>query len=105
MFKPFEIRPDQGRVKNGDVVRGYWFKDLESVFERYPPRTELVQLVQPWNNGPSRDLQTGTKNEPCTTSNSSETPTDTGLYQLYQSERGYPGGWIAFLAEMNTRPE
>ena len=90
MFKPFEIRPDQGRVRNGDVVRGYWLKDLTSVFERYPPRTELVQLVQPSNNGPSRDPQTGTKNEPRTTSNSARTPTNTGLYQLYQSEEGEP---------------
>lgn len=88
MFKPFGIRPYQDRDSHGEKIRGYWLKDLQGVFERYPPPSEVGQVGQPNNDSSSSDFPSGTENESCPTSESSETPTNTGLSQLSQSERG-----------------
>lgn len=88
MFKPFGIEPQQYRDSHSEKIRGYWLKDLQGVFERYPPPSEVGQLGQPNNDRGSSDFQSGTENESCPTSESSETPTNTGLSQLSQSERG-----------------
>ena len=37
IFRGFEIRPHQERDGQGRITRGYWLKDLEGAFDRYPP--------------------------------------------------------------------
>lgn len=88
MFKPFKIRPRQGRDPFGEKVRGYWLKDLQDVFERYPPRSELGQVGQPNKDAAFSDSQSGTEKESCPTSKSPETLANTGLSQLSHFERG-----------------
>ena len=92
MFKPFAIRPRQERDSSGEKIRGYWLKDLQEVFKRYPTLIELGQLGQSSNDGPSSDFPSGTKDESCPTSESPETQMDAGLSQLSQSEREEMGG-------------
>lgn len=48
MLRPLGIRPQQNRTAHGQVIRGYWWTDLEPVFRRYPPpeAVQAVQLVQ-----------------------------------------------------------
>jgi len=86
MLRPFEIRSDQRRDSSGVKIRGYWLKDLQEVFERYPPPSEVGQPGQPNNDGGSSDFQSGTENKPCPTSKSSETRTSTELSHLSHSE-------------------
>ena len=88
MLRPFGIKPEQHRDRNGKTVRGYWLKDLKETFERYIPSSEVVQVVQPNNDGAFSDSQSGTGNEPCTTSKTPETRATTELSHLYHSGRG-----------------
>lgn len=92
LFRPFEIRPCQERDGSGEKIRGYWLKYLQEVFRRYPTLPELGQAGRSSNDGPSSNFPSGTKDEPCPTSESPETQMDTGLSQLSQSERGEMGG-------------
>ena len=86
MFKPFGIRSSQDRNSSGEKTRGYWLKDLQEVFERYPPSSEVGQVGQPNNDGGFSDFQSGTENKPCPTSQSPETRTSTELSHLSHSE-------------------
>ncbi len=88
MFKPFKIRPRQGRDTLGTKARGYWLKDLEEVFKRYPPRSELGQAGQVSAGAGSRDPQSGTEEKSCPSSKLAETRTRTDLSQLSHSDRG-----------------
>ena len=87
MFKPFGIRPSQQRDRSGATIRGYWLKDLQGAFQRYPLPSKVVQVVQANNDGTYSDFQSGTENESCTTSKSPKTRTNTDLYHLSHSER------------------
>ena len=95
MFKPFEIRPHQERDSRGEKIRGYWLKDLQETFRRYPPPSELGQLGQPNDDGGSSHFQSGTKDEICPTSESPETRSSPGLSQLSQSERPKRDGQLS----------
>jgi putative DNA primase/helicase len=88
MFKPFGVRPHQERDSSGEKIRGYWLKDLQETFKRYPTPSGLGQLGQPNNAGGSSDFQSGTEKESCPTSESPETLISTGLSHLSHSERG-----------------
>ena len=92
IFRPFEIQSCQERDSSGEKIRGYWLKDLQEVFKRYPTLLELGQLGQSSNDGPSSNFPSGTKDESCPTSESHETQMDAGLSQLSQSETGEMGG-------------
>ena len=92
LFRPFEIRPRQERDGSGEKIRGYWLKDLQEVFKRYPTLLELGQVGQSSNDGPPSNFPSGTKDESCPTSESPETQMDAELSQLSQSERGEMGG-------------
>ncbi len=87
MFKPFKIRPHQARNSFGEKVRGYWLDELQEVFGRYPPRSELGQVGQPCKDGGFRDIQSGTEEKICPNSESAETRTSTDLSQLSHFER------------------
>ena len=95
MFKPFGIRPHQERDSRGEKIRGYWLKDLQETFRRYPPPSELGQLGQPNNDGGSSHLQIGTNDEIRPNSESPETRSSPGLSQLSQSERPKKDGQLS----------
>ena len=86
MLRPFDVKPKQRRDSLGNKIRGYWLKDLEGVFERYLPPSELGQVGQPNTDGAFSDSQSGTGNEPCPTSESPETRTTTELSHLSHSQ-------------------
>ena len=79
LFKPFGIRPCQERDSSGEKIRGYWLKDLQEMFTRYPIPLELGQVRQPNNDRPSSDIQSGTEDEFRPTSQSPEIPMNTEL--------------------------
>ena len=71
LLRPFEVRPDQRRTSAGSKVRGWWYKDLEPLFTRYPP-AEVGQVGQLSNGASSGRFQSGTESGACTTSRSAE---------------------------------
>jgi hypothetical protein len=54
MFKPLGVGPRQARNARGDIVRGYWYADLDPVFQRFPAR--VVQPVRVVQGKPHNDL-------------------------------------------------
>jgi len=53
MLKPLGVPPRQNRTSDGRVLRGYWWSDLQPVFQRYLP-PELVPPVQVVQEAPGR---------------------------------------------------
>jgi hypothetical protein len=94
-LKPFGIVPQQGRRDGGagQPVRGYWRSDLQPAFDRYPPAAEVVQAGHPSNDEGFQDLESGTVDSACTTSQTARKPDRAGDVPLVPlTEGGARGG-------------